>query len=73
MEEALRSRAEDGDRGALYVPVRLPCETSRMQEAQRVAQGTGPDGQYAHQMVAGGLVVGVRLWLPEGGCRCRPR
>ncbi|MFD5194095.1 transposase, partial [Streptomyces sp. NPDC058357] len=54
MEAALRSLAEDGVRGALYILVRLLCETSRMQEAQRVVQDTGPDDQYAHQIVAGG-------------------
>jgi hypothetical protein len=53
MEAALRSRAGDGDRGALYVLVRLLCETSRIQEAHRVVQDLGPDDQYAHQIVAG--------------------
>ncbi|MFE3944860.1 hypothetical protein ACFXPV_23780 [Streptomyces sp. NPDC059118] len=54
MEAALRSRAEDGDRGALYALVRLLCETSRMQEARQVVQDIGPDDWYAHQIVAGG-------------------
>ncbi|MFF4121574.1 hypothetical protein [Streptomyces sp. NPDC001714] len=53
MEAALRNRAEDGDRDALYVLVRLLCETSRPQEAHRVVQDFGPDDQYAHQIMAG--------------------
>lgn len=52
MEAALRDRAEDGDRGALYVLVRLMCETGRVQEAQKVVQDIGPEGQYARQIVA---------------------
>lgn len=52
MEAALRDRAGDGDRGALYVLVRLLCETSRVQEAHRVAQDLGPDDQHAHQIMA---------------------
>lgn len=52
MEAALRDRAEDGDRGALYVLVRLMSETGRVQEAQKVVQDIGPDDQYAHQIVA---------------------
>ncbi|MCT9006751.1 hypothetical protein ACWGKW_28360 [Streptomyces sp. NPDC054766] len=52
MESALRNRAEDGDRGALYVLVRLLCETSRTKEAQRAVQDLGPDDQYAQQVVA---------------------
>lgn len=53
MEAALRDRAEDGARGALYVLVRLMCETGRVQEAQKVlVQVVGPDDQYAHQIVA---------------------
>jgi hypothetical protein len=52
MEAALRKRAEDSDRGALYVLVRLLCETSRTQEAHRVVQDLGPDDQYAHQIMA---------------------
>ncbi|MFC8869353.1 hypothetical protein ACFUAC_17095 [Streptomyces sp. NPDC057148] len=53
MEAALRDRAEDGDRGALYVLVRLMCETGRVQEAQKVVAETGPEDQYARQIVAG--------------------
>ncbi|MEU0436410.1 hypothetical protein ABZ153_33295 [Streptomyces sp. NPDC006290] len=52
MEAELRNRAKDGDRGALYVLVRLLCETSRTQEAHRAVQDLGPDNQYAHQVVA---------------------
>ncbi|MEU5093194.1 hypothetical protein [Streptomyces sp. NPDC020996] len=52
MESALRNRAEDGDRGALYALVRLLCETSRIPEAHRVVQDLGLDDQYAHQIVA---------------------
>lgn len=52
MEAALRNRAEDGDRGALYALVRLLCETSRTQEAHRALQDLGPDDQHAHQIVA---------------------
>ncbi|MFC8950023.1 hypothetical protein [Streptomyces rochei] len=54
MEAALRDRAEDGDRDALYVLVRLMCETRRVQEAQTVVQDIGPDDQYAHRIVARG-------------------
>lgn len=54
MEAALRDRAEDGDRGALYVLVRLLCETSRVQEARKAVQDIDPENQYAHQIVAGG-------------------
>ncbi|MET9881190.1 hypothetical protein ABZZ36_42445 [Actinacidiphila glaucinigra] len=43
MTAALRSRAEDGDRHALYVLVRLLCESDRVQEADRVAQDLGPE------------------------------
>ncbi|MER8073636.1 hypothetical protein ABTZ59_35970 [Streptomyces sp. NPDC094034] len=52
MEAVLRSRAEDGDRDALYVLVRLLCETNRAQEAHRVVQDSGSEDQYAHQIVA---------------------
>ncbi|MEE1772604.1 hypothetical protein PUR34_31740 [Streptomyces sp. JV185] len=51
MEAALRNRAKDGDRGALYILVRLLCETSRAQEAHRTVQDLGPDDQYAHRIV----------------------
>ncbi|MFE2540027.1 hypothetical protein [Actinacidiphila glaucinigra] len=53
MTAALRSRAEDGDRHALCVLVRLLCESDRVQEADRVAQDLGAEDQYAHQIVAG--------------------
>jgi hypothetical protein len=52
MEAALRNRAKDGDRGALYVLVRLLCETSRAQEAHQAVQEFGPDDHYAHQIMA---------------------
>lgn len=54
MEAVLRNRAEDGDRGALYVLVRLLCETSRVQEAQQAVQDIGPKDQYARQEDRGG-------------------
>ncbi|GAA3484949.1 hypothetical protein GCM10018966_094810 [Streptomyces yanii] len=41
MEAALRNRAGDGDRGALYVLFRLLCETSRAQDAHRAVQDLG--------------------------------
>ncbi|MFD8540663.1 hypothetical protein [Streptomyces rubrogriseus] len=53
-EAALYDRAEDGDRGALYVLVRLMCETGRVQEAQKVVADIGPEDQYAHRIVADG-------------------
>ncbi|WLQ69203.1 MULTISPECIES: hypothetical protein [Streptomyces] len=53
MEAALRDRAEDGDCGALYILVRLMCETGRVQEAQKVVADIGPEDQYARQIVAG--------------------
>ncbi|MEV7905163.1 hypothetical protein [Streptomyces anulatus] len=53
MEAALCGRAEDGDRDALYVLVRLMCETGRVQEAQKVVADIGPKDQYARQIVAG--------------------
>lgn len=52
MEAALRSRAKDGDRDALYVFVRLLCETNRAQTAYLAVQDLGPEDQYAHQIVA---------------------
>ncbi|MFF3060368.1 hypothetical protein [Streptomyces sp. NPDC057909] len=52
MEAALRSRTKDSDRDALYVLVRLLCETNRAQEAHRAVQDFGPEDQYAHQIVA---------------------
>ncbi|EDY65319.2 conserved hypothetical protein [Streptomyces pristinaespiralis ATCC 25486] len=52
MEAALRDRAEDGDRGAMYVLVRLMCGTGRVREAQKVVQDIGPDDRYAHRIVA---------------------
>ncbi|MGI5254539.1 hypothetical protein [Actinacidiphila glaucinigra] len=53
MRAALRSRAEDGDRHALYVLLRLLCETDRVQEARGVVQDLGPEDQYANEIVAG--------------------
>lgn len=54
MEAALRDRAEDGDRGALYNLVRLLCETSRVQEARQAVQEVAPEDQYARRVVARG-------------------
>lgn len=54
MESALRERAEDGDRDALYVLVRLMCETERMHEALKLIQEIDPENKYAHQIVASG-------------------
>uniref|UniRef100_A0AAU3I8T3 Tetratricopeptide repeat protein n=1 Tax=Streptomyces sp. NBC_01393 TaxID=2903851 RepID=A0AAU3I8T3_9ACTN len=51
-EAMLRSRAKDGDRDALYILVRLLCETHRAQEAHRAVQDFGPEDQHAHQIVA---------------------
>jgi hypothetical protein len=51
-EAILRSRAKDGDRDALYVLVRLLCETNRAQEAYRAVQAFGPEDQYAQQIAA---------------------
>jgi hypothetical protein len=62
MEAALRGRAQDGDRDALYVFVRLLCETERAQEARRAVQDLGPEDQYAHQIVA-------RFRSPSSGAR----
>ncbi|MEU1540603.1 hypothetical protein ABZ461_21285 [Actinacidiphila glaucinigra] len=53
MTAALRSRAEDGDRHALYVLLWLLCETDRVQEARGVVQDLGPEDQYANEIVAG--------------------
>lgn len=53
MESALRGRAEDGDRDALYVLVRLLGETDRAQEAHRAVLDCGPEDQHAHRIVAG--------------------
>lgn len=52
MEPALRGRAGEGDRDALYILVRLLCETHRVQEARRAVQDFGPEDQYAHQIIA---------------------
>ncbi|MFE2586714.1 hypothetical protein [Streptomyces sp. NPDC059378] len=51
-EATLRDRAADGDLDALYVLVRLLCETGRPQAAHRVVQGIDPNNQYAHQIMA---------------------
>ncbi|MER5528024.1 hypothetical protein ABT075_26130 [Streptomyces sp. NPDC002677] len=52
MEAALRDRAEDGDRDALYVMVRLLCETGRVLEADRAVKDLGPDDHHAQRIVA---------------------
>ncbi|GAA2391820.1 hypothetical protein GCM10010420_15190 [Streptomyces glaucosporus] len=54
MEAALRARAEDGDRDALYVLARLLCGTSRVEEARQVVQDIGPEDRYAQQLVIKG-------------------
>ncbi|WP_151770675.1 hypothetical protein [Streptomyces abyssomicinicus] len=54
MDAALRHRAEDGDRGALYVLVRLLCRTNRVHEAERAVEDIGPQDQYARRLVAEG-------------------
>lgn len=53
MEGALRKRAEDGDRDALYVLIRWLCETSRVREARLVVHDLGAEDRYAHEIVAG--------------------
>ncbi|WP_330461612.1 hypothetical protein OIB37_34930 [Streptomyces sp. NBC_00820] len=53
MVPELRSRARKGDRDALYVLVRLLCETDRAQEASQAVQDYGPEDQYAREIVAG--------------------
>ncbi|MEU3726676.1 hypothetical protein [Streptomyces sp. NPDC031705] len=52
MDRALRHRAEEGDKGALYLLVRLLCETGRLPEAGRAVEDLGPEDEYAHQIVA---------------------
>ncbi len=52
MEAALCGRDEAGARDALYVLVRLMCETGRVREAQKVVADIGPEDQYARQIVA---------------------
>lgn len=52
MGTALRNRAREGDRHALYTLIHLLCETSRMHEADQAVQDLGPDDQYARQIVA---------------------
>ncbi|MEU0989307.1 hypothetical protein [Streptomyces sp. NPDC005953] len=52
MEAALCDRTEEGDRDALYILVRLMCETGRVREAQKVVADIGPENQYARQIVA---------------------
>ncbi|MFE6976314.1 hypothetical protein [Streptomyces sp. NPDC057682] len=47
MEPALRRRAEQGDRDALYVFVRLLCTTDRVREARLAVQEIAPDNAYA--------------------------
>lgn len=53
MEAVLHDRAAGGDRDALYVLVRLLCETSRSQEARRAVQDIAPDDRHARGIVAG--------------------
>lgn len=48
---ALLDRARDGDRGALYVLVRLLCETGRSQEARRAVLSIAPNDTYAHHIL----------------------
>ncbi|MEU4091744.1 hypothetical protein [Streptomyces sp. NPDC026673] len=62
MEAVLRDRAKDGDRDALYVLVRLLCETDRVQEADQVIQDFGREDQYAHEIATG-------FRSPPGGAR----
>ncbi|MFE1790656.1 hypothetical protein ACFW7J_20050 [Streptomyces sp. NPDC059525] len=51
-EADLRTRAEDGDRDALYLLVRLLCETNRAEEARQAILDLGPENQHAHQILA---------------------
>ncbi|MFJ3142401.1 tetratricopeptide repeat protein [Streptomyces halstedii] len=48
---ALLDRARDGDRSALYVLVRLLCETGRSEEARRAVLSIAPDDMYAHHIL----------------------
>ncbi|MGI5447877.1 hypothetical protein ACQEVM_19365 [Streptomyces sp. CA-243310] len=52
MDTALRRRAEEGDRGALYNLVHLLCETDRAPEAGRAVRDLAPDNAYALRLVA---------------------
>ncbi len=52
MDEALRGRAEDGDRGALYGLVRLLCESGRAGQARRAVHDLGPQDEHAHRILA---------------------
>ncbi|MEU3076658.1 hypothetical protein [Streptomyces laurentii] len=52
MEAALRERADDGDRHALYVLLRLLGEAGRIEEARRVVEEVDPDNAYARKVVA---------------------
>ncbi|MFG2116600.1 hypothetical protein ACGFRB_28840 [Streptomyces sp. NPDC048718] len=51
-ETELRTRAEDGDRDALYVVLRLLCVSRRVEEARRVVRDVAPEHEYAHGIVA---------------------
>ncbi|MER6516234.1 MULTISPECIES: hypothetical protein [unclassified Streptomyces] len=51
MDTALRRRAEEGDRGALYNLVHLLCETDRAPEAGRTVRELAPDNEYALRLL----------------------
>ncbi|MGW2588745.1 hypothetical protein ACWCXC_00515 [Streptomyces sp. NPDC001515] len=51
LEPALRGRAEQGDPDALYVFLRLLCETDRVPEAHRTVRDIAPDNAYARGIV----------------------
>jgi hypothetical protein len=61
-ETALRERADDGDRGALYALLRLLGEAHRIEEARRVVAEVDPDNAYAREVVA-------EYGAPESGTR----
>lgn len=52
-ESALRGRAGDGDRYALYVLVRLLLAAGRGAETRQVVEEVGPDDPYARQLLGG--------------------
>ncbi|MFD9381398.1 hypothetical protein ACFWBH_38845 [Streptomyces sp. NPDC059999] len=51
MDTALRRRAEEGDRGALFHLVRLLCATDRTPEAARTVREIAPDHAYALRLL----------------------
>ncbi|MGW0779697.1 hypothetical protein [Streptomyces sp. NPDC002913] len=53
-EAALRLRAAEGDKDALYVLLRSLCETGRAGDAEQVLQEIAPDNMYAQGIVADG-------------------